>query len=127
MFVLYPKTQWLMSELTFFGLLALDCDFICTTCRRTCGLRTACRTRFCGSATKTILLLCLWLGVVDYPSSCSFMASYTYDFPAGYSIIFCQSIAVILFFSLVHKKRISNSFLDTISKINIWKYHDKCR
>lgn len=104
MFLLYPKTSGLMRELTFFGMLAL----VVTSSVQLAGVLVVfvllvAPAFIALSQTRFNPLLLGWgLGILF--SGVALVASYHFDLPTGYSIIFFQSIAVILFSLFVPKR-----------------------
>jgi len=97
MFVIYPKLSGIFKELVFFGLLAL----VVTSSVKLAGVLVVfvllVAPAFIGLLQKKWppLLMSWCVGILT-----SFMAlalSYMYDLPAGYSIIFCLSMAAVVF------------------------------
>ena len=104
MFVLYPKTSGILRELTFFGMLAL----VVTSSVQLAGVLVVfvllVAPAFVAlSQTRFNPLLFAWAWGLLF-SAVALIASYHFDLPTGYSIIFFQSIAVVIFSLSVHKK-----------------------
>jgi len=104
MFFVYPKTTGLMRELTFFSMLALTV----TSSVQLAGVLVVfvllVAPSFIALSQKrfTPLYLAWFSGL--FLSVLALVVSYYFDLPTGYSIIFFQSIAVVLAAFFMHKK-----------------------
>lgn len=105
MFIIYPRLTGILKELMFFGLLAL----VVTSSVKLAGVLVVfvllVAPAFIGLLQKKWppLLFAWSIGVIT-----SFIAlglSYMYDLPAGYSIIFCQSIVAVSFALLLRSSK----------------------
>jgi len=104
MFVFYPKTTGLTQELTFFSMLALTV----TSSVQLAGVLVV----FVLLVSPAFIALSQQRFKPLYLAWCSglllsviaLVVSYYFDLPTGYSIIFFQSIAVILFSLFVRKR-----------------------
>lgn len=104
MFLFYPKTTGLMRELTFFGMLAL----VVTSSVQLAGVLVV----FVLLVAPAFIALSqnyfkpLYFAWVSglFLSVVALIVSYYFDLPTGYSIIFFQSISVVLFSLFVHKR-----------------------
>jgi len=104
MFLFYPRTTGLARELTFFSMLAL----IVTSSVQLAGVLVVfvllvAPAFIALSQTRFNPLFLAW-GTGLFFSVLALVASYYFDFPTGYSIIFFQSIAVVLAAFFMHKK-----------------------
>lgn len=104
MFLFYPRTTGLTRELTFFSMLAL----IVTSSVQLAGVLVVfvllvAPAFIALSQTRFNPLFLAW-GTGLFFSVLALVASYYFDFPTGYSIIFFQSIAVVLAAFFMHKK-----------------------
>lgn len=103
MFVVYPRLSGIFKELMFFGLLAL----IVTSSVKLAGVLVVfvllVAPAFVGLLQKRWppLLVAWIIGIAA--SLAALVLSYNYDLPAGYSIIFCQSIMAVIF-ALFYKR-----------------------
>lgn len=105
MFVIYPKTSGLMRELTFFGMLAL----VVTSSVQLAGVLVVfvllvAPAFIALSQTRFKPLYFAW-GLGLLLSGIALIASYHFDLPTGYSIIFFQGLAVIISAFFLHKKQ----------------------
>lgn len=104
MFVIYPRLSGMLKELTFFGLLAL----VVTSSVKLAGVLVVfvllVAPAFLGLLQKRFSPLLVAWGVGVVVSFGALWLSYTYDLPAGYSIIFCQSIVAVTFALLFHSR-----------------------
>jgi zinc/manganese transport system permease protein len=104
MFLLYPKTTGLIRELTFFSMLAL----IVTSSVQLAGVLVVfvllVAPAFIALSQKRFTPLYLAWASGLLLSLVSLVVSYYFDLPTGYSIIFFQSIAVVIFSLFVHKR-----------------------
>jgi len=97
MFVVYPRLSGIFKELMFFGLLAL----VVTSSVKLAGVLVVfallVAPAFVGLLQKrwTPILVAWGVGIVT--SCLALVLSYLYDLPAGYSIIFCQSMVAVIF------------------------------
>ena len=105
MFLVYPKTSGLIRELTFFGMLAL----VVTSSVPLAGVLVVfvllvAPAFIALSQTRFNPLYLAWgLGLLF--SVMALIASYHFDLPTGYSIIFFQGLAVIISAFFLHKKQ----------------------
>ncbi len=104
MFLLYPKTTGLIREFTFFSMLAL----IVTSSVQLAGVLVVfvllVAPAFIALSQKRFSPLYLaWVSGL-FLSLVALVVSYYFDLPTGYSIIFFQSIAVVIFSLFVHKR-----------------------
>ena len=106
MFLFYPKSKGLTRELTFFSMLAL----VVTSSVQLAGVLVVfallVAPAFIALSQSRFTPLYVAWGSGLLFSMMALVASYYFDLPTGYSIIFFQSIAVVLFSLFVHKKRI---------------------
>ena len=97
MFFVYPKLSGIFKELMFFGLLAL----IVTSSVKLAGVLVVfvllVAPAFIGLLQKRWAPIFVAWGVGIVTSFLALMLSYMYDLPAGYSIIFCQSMVAVVF------------------------------
>lgn len=104
MFLVYPKTSGLMRELTFFGMLAL----VVTSSVQLAGVLVVfvllVAPAFIALSQNRFTPLYLAWGSGLLLSLLALLASYYFDLPTGYSIIFFQSIAVVIYSLFVRKK-----------------------
>lgn len=104
MFLVYPKTSGLKRELTFFSMLALTV----TSSVQLAGVLVVfvllVAPAFIALSQKrfTPLYMAWSSGLVL--SIVALVVSYYFDLPTGYSIIFFQSIAVVLFSLFMYKR-----------------------
>ena len=103
MFLIYPRTTSLMRELTFFSMLAL----IVTSSVQLAGVLVVfvllVAPAFMALSQKRFTpLYTAWVSGFLL-SLLALIVSYYFDLPTGYSIIFFQSIAVVVFSLVVHK------------------------
>ena len=104
MFIFYPKTTGLTRELTFFSMLALTV----TSSVQLAGVLVVfvllVSPAFIALSQQHFKPLYLaWFSGL-FLSFIALVVSYYFDLPTGYSIIFFQSIAVILFSLFVRKR-----------------------
>jgi len=104
MFIFYPKTTGLTRELTFFSMLALTV----TSSVQLAGVLVVfvllVSPAFIALSQQRFKPLYLaWFSGL-FLSFIALVVSYYFDLPTGYSIIFFQSIAVILFSLFVRKR-----------------------
>lgn len=104
MFFLYPKTSGLIRELTFFSMLAL----VVTSSVQLAGVLVVfvllvAPAFIALSQTRYNPLVVAW-GSGFIFSILALFASYYLDYPTGYSIIFFQSITVVIAAFFLHKK-----------------------
>ena len=104
MFVVYPKTTGLTRELTFFSMLAVTV----TSSVQLAGVLVVfvllVAPAFIALSQKRFKPLYLaWTSGLSI-SLVALVVSYYFDLPTGYSIIFFQSIAVVIFTLLVRKR-----------------------
>ena len=104
MFVLYPRTTGLIRELTFFSMLALTV----TSSVQIAGVLVVfvllvAPAFIALSQSRFKPLYMAWFGGLLL-SIFALVVSYYFDLPTGYSIIFSQSMAVVIF-SLFARKR----------------------
>lgn len=104
MFFVYPKISGLMRELTFFSMLAL----VVTSSVQLAGVLVVfvllVAPSFMGlSQQRFYPLYFAWVSGFIL-SILALVASYYFDLPTGYSIIFFHSFAVVVFSLFVHKK-----------------------
>lgn len=104
MFVFYPKTTGLTRELTFFSMLALTV----TSSVQLAGVLVVfvllVAPAFIALSQKRFTPLYLAWSSGLLLSFIALVVSYHFDLPTGYSIIFFQSIAVILFSLFVYRR-----------------------
>jgi len=104
MFLFYPKTTGLMRELTFFSMLALTV----TSSVQLAGVLVVfvllVAPAFIALSQNRFRPLYLAWGSGLLLSLLALVASYYFDLPTGYSIIFFQSIAVVIFSLFLHKR-----------------------
>ena len=104
MFIVYHRTTGLIREFTFFSMLALTV----TSSVQLAGVLVVfvllVAPAFIALSQKrfTPLILAWFSGL--FLSMLALVVSYYFDLPTGYSIIFFQSIAVVIFSAFVHKK-----------------------
>jgi len=103
MFVVYPKTTGLLRELTFFSMLAL----IVTSSVQLAGVLVVfvllvAPALIALSQKRFTPLYLAWVSGLLL-SFFALVVSYYFDLPTGYSIIFFQSIAVVVFSLFVRK------------------------
>ena len=97
MFIVYPRVSGIFKELMFFGLLAL----VVTSSVKLAGVLVVfvllVAPAFVGLLQQRIspLLVAWFSGIIS--SFIALVLSYNLDLPAGYSIIFCQSIMAVVF------------------------------
>ena len=107
MFVFYPKTTGLARELTFFSMLALTV----TSSVQLAGVLVVfvllVAPSFIALSQKRFTPLYLAWASGLILSVVALVVSYYFDLPTGYSIIFFQSMAVVVF-SLYVRKRDDN-------------------
>ena len=104
MFVFYPKTTGLTRELTFFSMLALTV----TSSVQLAGVLVVfvllVSPAFIALSQKRFKPLYLAWSSGLFFSLIALVVSYYFDLPTGYSIIFFQSMGVIIFALLIRKK-----------------------
>jgi zinc/manganese transport system permease protein len=104
MFTFYPRTTGLTRELTFFSMLALTV----TSSVQLAGVLVVfvllVAPAFIALSQKRFRPLYLAWGSGLLLSFIALVTSYHFDLPTGYSIIFFQSIAVVLFSFFVAKR-----------------------
>lgn len=104
MFLYYPKTTGLMRELTFFSMLAL----VVTSSVQLAGVLVVfvllVAPAFIALSQKRFTPIYLAWGSGLLFSLLALIASYYFDLPTGYSIIFFQSLAVVIFSLFLYKK-----------------------
>jgi len=104
MFIVYPRTTGLTRELTFFSMLALTV----TSSVQLAGVLVVfvllVAPSFIALSQKRFNPLYLAWSSGLALSIVALVVSYYYDLPTGYSIIFFQSIAVVVFSLFVYKK-----------------------
>jgi len=103
MFFVYPRTSGLMRELTFFSMLAL----VVTSSVQLAGVLVVfvllVAPAFIALSQKRFTPLYLaWISGFLL-SVLALVVSYYFDLPTGYSIVFFQSVAVIIFSLFVRK------------------------
>lgn len=104
MFLVYPRVTGLMREFTFFSMLALTV----TSSVQLAGVLVVfvllVAPSFIALSQKRFTPLYLaWVSGL-FLSVVALVVSYYFDLPTGYSIIFFQSIAVVIFSLFVHKR-----------------------
>ena len=104
MFMVYPRTTGLTREFTFFSMLALTV----TSSVQLAGVLVVfvllVAPAFIALSQKRFTPLYLaWVSGLSL-SSIALVISYYFDLPTGYSIIFFQSVAVVIFSAFVHKR-----------------------
>ena len=104
MFMVYPKTSGLTRELTFFSMLALTV----TSSVQLAGVLVVfvllvAPAFMALSQQRFRPLTFAWISGLLL-SVVSLVVSYYFDFPTGYSIVFFQSLGVILFTLFVYKR-----------------------
>jgi len=105
MFLFYPKMTGLVRELTFFTMLAL----IVTSSVQLAGVFVVfvllvAPSFMALSQNRFSPLVFAWVGGLVL-SIFALLMSYYFDLPTGYSIVFFQSFAAVLFALFVQKKR----------------------
>lgn len=104
MFIVYPKMTGLMRELTFFSMLALTV----TSSVQLAGVLVVfvllVAPAFIALSQKRFTPLYLAWGNGLFFSLLALVVSYYFDLPTGYSIIFFQSIAVVVFSMFIDKR-----------------------
>lgn len=105
MFLFYPKTTGLMRELTFFSMLAL----VVTSSVQIAGVLVVfallVAPAFIALSQSRFNPLFMAWGSGLLFSVLALIASYHFDLPTGYSIIFFQSVAVVIAAFFLHKKQ----------------------
>ena len=103
MFLIYPRTTGLVRELTFFSMLAL----VVTSSVQLAGVLVVfvllVAPAFIALSQKRFIPLYLAWVSGFLLSVLALVVSYYFDLPTGYSIVFFQSIAVIIFSLFVRK------------------------
>ena len=104
MFIVYPKTTGLTRELTFFSMLALTV----TSSVQLAGVFVVfvllVAPAFIALSQKRFRPLYVAWSIGLALSILALVVSYYFDLPTGYSIIFFQSIAVVVFSLFVYKR-----------------------
>lgn len=104
MFIVYPKTTGLTRELTFFSMLALTV----TSSVQLAGVLVVfvllVAPSFIALSQRRFTPLYLAWTSGLFLSVLALVVSYYFDLPTGYSIIFFQSIAVVVFSLFVYKR-----------------------
>ena len=104
MFIAYPKTTGLVRELIFFSMLALTV----TSSIQLAGVLVVfvllVAPAFIALSQKRLKPLYLAWTSGLFISVLALVFSYYFDLPTGYSIIFLQSIAVVIFSGFVNKR-----------------------
>jgi zinc/manganese transport system permease protein len=104
MFIVYPRTTGLIRELTFFSMLALTV----TSSVQLAGVLVVfvllVAPSFIALSQKRFTPLYLAWVSGFFLSLLALIVSYYFDLPTGYSIIFFQSIAVVIFSAFVHNR-----------------------
>jgi len=104
MFIVYPKTTGLTRELTFFSMLALTV----TSSVQLAGVFVVfvllVAPAFIALSQKRFTPLYLAWASGLFLSVLALVVSYYFDLPTGYSIIFFQSISVVIFSLFVYKR-----------------------
>ena len=105
MFIFYPKARGLTRELTFFSMLALTV----TSSVQLAGVLVVfvllvAPSFIALSQQRFTPLYLAWVSGL-FLSVVALVVSYHFDLPTGYSIIFFQSIAVVIFSLFVRKKQ----------------------
>lgn len=104
MFMFYPRTTGLTRELTFFSMLALTV----TSSVQLAGVLVVfvllVAPAFIALSQKRFTPLYLAWASGLFLSIVALVVSYYFDLPTGYSIIFFQSIAVVIFSLFVRKR-----------------------
>lgn len=104
MFIGYPRTNGVIRELTFFSMLALTV----TSSVQLAGVLVVfvllVAPAFIALTQKRFTPLYLAWASGLFLSVVALVISYYFDLPTGYSIIFFQSIAVVVFSLFIHKR-----------------------
>lgn len=104
MFIVYPKTTGLLRELTFFSMLALTVTSSVQLAGVLVVFALLVAPAFMALSQKRFTPLYLaWISGLVL-SVVALVVSYYFDLPTGYSIIFFQSIAVVVFSLFIGKR-----------------------